>query len=154
MAAPAAGGHGGDVLVSTALSNFKRQAETVRASLGQLDVVTAPPGEVMSRFQAAANQMDGLRLALSGSSLRYQAVRPIAVPAVPEHIPEFLRTKKDPAAIEADAVAERVGAAAPTTTSEYNLDVSSLARHYDRLAVAAISSFKGSHAAALRDLEK
>jgi hypothetical protein len=145
MDRPAAGD---DLLIASALASVKRAAETSRTSLGQLDV-TAPVDEVVSRMQAAASQLQVLKQAISESSLRYQAVRPVAVPGNPAHVPEFLRTRKDAHVTDSDAVAERRGAAASTTTSEHNAVVEALAQDYDRRAMALVSELRARHADAL-----
>lgn len=135
-----------------ALSSISRSAETVRTSLGQLDLVTTPSDEVTARLQAAASQMAALLRETHSTNLRYQAVRPIAVPEVAQHVPDFLATRKAAATAEADAAAERLGAAATIPTAEYNASVDALIRQYDGLARGAVAEFRASSAAAMHEV--
>ncbi len=139
--------------VAASLTAVKRAAETCRSSLGQLDLVTAPAEEVASRLAAAAHQLNALRGAIqSDPALRYQAVRPVALPGNPAHVPEFLLTRKEAAQVDADAAAEAAGAAAATTTSEHTAAAAALVAHFDRLAAAALADFRAIRASAAREL--
>ena len=75
-----------DAEVVAALAAVRRAGETARGSVGELDV-TARPEVLSRRITAAAAQLGVLRAAISAPSLRYQALRPAALPLVPAHVP-------------------------------------------------------------------
>lgn len=144
----------GEVHVVSALSSISRSAETVRTSLGQLDLVTTPSDEVVARLQASAAQMAALLRETHSTNLRYQAVRPVAVPEIAQHVPDFLATRKAAATAEADAAAERIGAAATIPTADYNTAIDALIRQYDGLARIAVAEFRASSAAAMLEVTR
>ena len=81
------------------------------------------------------------------AQLRYQVVRPCALPAVPAHLPEFLRTRKDAAMASADVAAEAAGAAAGSGVPEHNAAVARVTRAYEAAAGAALAAMRAEHAA-------
>ena len=144
---------GDELQVASSIATIKRAAETIRSSLGQLDV-TAPSDEVVSRMQASSSQLEALRQAISDSMLRYQAVRPIALPSNAAHVPEFLRTHKEAHMIEADLAAERRGASAAISTSAHNIAMEHLSRDYDARASALVAAMRTRRADAMAVLAR
>jgi len=94
-----------DVEVVSALGAVRRAAEIARGSVGELDVTLRPPEALSRRITAAAAQLGVLRAAISVPALRYQALRPTALPEVPADVPELLRTRKAAAMAAADRAA-------------------------------------------------
>jgi len=143
-----------DAEVVAALAAVRRAGETARGSVGELDV-TARPEVLSRRITAAAAQLGVLRAAISAPSLRYQALRPAALPLVPAHVPELLRTRKEAAMAAADRAAEaaglgrgRGGAAAAEALAGHNALVGRVVRSYETAASAAAARIRARHAAA------
>jgi len=92
--------------VGAALTATKRHTETARGSLARI-APGAPAEEVASRLAVAAADLEQLRRALN-STLDYQVLCPVALPSVPAHVAEFMRTRPEPAQEDAEAAALRV----------------------------------------------
>jgi hypothetical protein len=73
-------------------------------------------------------------------SLRFQAAAPVAVPAVPSHVPEFLRTRKEPEQDAADARAEEAGRGLDALA--YNAACKRLLEAYSAAASAALDDMQ------------
>ena len=89
--------------VGAALTATKRHTETARGSLARI-APGAPAEEVASRLAVAAADREQLRRALN-STLDYQVLCPVALPSVPAHVAEFMRTRPEPAQEDAEAAA-------------------------------------------------
>ena len=159
MSASVGGGGGDDVEVVAALTSVRRAAEIARGSMGELDV-SARPEALSRRVTAAAAQLGVLRAAIAAPALRYQAVRPTALPDVPAHVPELLRTRKAAAMSAADRGAEALGAArasaaaaaapnAPAAVPEHNALVARVVRAYEAEASAAVGRMRARNMAAM-----
>ena len=88
-----------------ALAAVRRHADTARGSLARVALGPhVPADETAGRLAVAAADLDHLRLALN-STLDYQVLCPVALPAVPAHLAEFMRTRPEPAQEDAEAAA-------------------------------------------------
>jgi hypothetical protein len=85
------------------------QAAAVRAREALSRAPPSAPTEVLAvRLGAAASSLASLAGAIP-EGLRFVAAAPVAVPAAASHVPEFLRTRKEPEQDAADARAEDAG---------------------------------------------
>ncbi len=91
--------------VGAALTAGRRHADAARGSLARVALGPhVPADETAGRLAVAAADLDHLRLALN-STLEYQVLCPVALPAVPAHLAEFMRTRPEPAQEDAEAAA-------------------------------------------------
>lgn len=94
-----------DATTSAALAAVRRHAEAARASLSRVPLGPAVPAEdTAARLGVAAADLEYLRSSVS-PGLAYHALSPAALPPVPAHVPEFMRTRPEPAQEAADAAA-------------------------------------------------
>ena len=102
-----------DPVLSQALLSIARHAESARSSLSRVPLVNCSPEETAARLSVAAGDLAQLRGSMLGA-LSYHALSPLALPAVPGHIPEFMRTRPEPSQDEAAAAALAYAQSMPT----------------------------------------
>lgn len=151
--APAMDGTGTAV---AALSSVRRAAEATRLALAHVHVEPGTPlSDVSHRLSALVTAMREVDAAVtSGGVLRYQALRPVMVPTVAGDVPQFLRTKREPASEVTEAKAVTLGTAlgAAMGAAEMNARVAAIRRAYEMEQTAALRRMDAATTAALSAL--
>jgi hypothetical protein len=78
---------GDRLTIASALTKVARAAETSRTTLGHvaLHADAAALEDAAARLSVTASQLEHLRRDIGSSELRYQAIQPTNLPAVPQH---------------------------------------------------------------------
>jgi hypothetical protein len=146
------GGSSHDVLVTGALSQIKRAAETARSTVGGLAASNLSDPSSIDRLTAAAGQLALVRSAVTESNLRYQAVHPIFVPGRAADLTDFLTTAKPREALSDDAAAEKRGRASAVSSHDHNALMEQARTQYDRQAYEAVNEFRARHQEKMQQL--
>ena len=115
----------------SSLTPINAAASSTAAAVRQLlDHVMVADDTAVDRAALASRNLEHLLASLT-EGLRYHVVVPVGVPAAsPEHVPEFLRTKREPGIDVADAAGLAAARASPRSVAEvqaFNLEAQKLA---------------------------